>query len=66
MPTYIDDNFGTYKIESQDDVDFYHQVQAESRMKTCEGCGRRVRLRPDYAYCDSCATKREQGWDFDN
>ena len=62
--TYIDDNFGVYDIESPDDVEFYHQVQRESVWKTCEGCGRRVKLRPDYGYCNSCATKREQGMDI--
>lgn len=62
-PTYIDDNFGTYDIEDEDDVEFYHDVQRRSVEKTCEGCGRRVRLLPDYAYCDSCANKREHGWE---
>lgn len=63
-PTYYDDNFGHYEIDSDDDIDFYHQVQAESITKTCAGCGRRVKLRPDYAYCNSCADKRERGWDL--
>lgn len=63
--TYCDDNFGTYEIEDEGDVEFYNQVQAESVTKTCEGCGRKVKLRPDYAYCNSCATKREQGWDLE-
>lgn len=63
MPTYYDDNFGHYDIDSEDDVEFYHQVQKESTLKTCHGCGRRVRLRPDYAYCNSCADKRERGYD---
>lgn len=62
-PTYVDDNFGTYEINDDDDVAFYHQVQRESIDKTCDGCGRRVRLRPDYGYCNSCADKRERGWD---
>ncbi len=61
---YYDDNFGAYDIESSEDVEFYHQVQRESRPKKCQGCGRTVRLRQDYAYCNSCATKREQGCDL--
>ncbi len=63
-PTYYDDNFGHYEIEGPEDVEFYHQVQRESRMKKCQGCGRKVRLRPDYAYCNSCADRRERGGDF--
>lgn len=62
--TYIDDNFGEYEIESEEDVQFYKQVQKESIWKRCAGCNRRVKLRPDYAYCNSCATKREQGMDI--
>lgn len=63
-PTYYDDNFGHYDIDSDDDVEFYHQVQRESRLKTCAGCGCKVRLRPDYAYCNSCADKRERGMEY--
>lgn len=63
MP-YYDDNFGFYEIESQDDIDFYHRVQKESVTKKCLGCKRRVKLRPDYAYCNSCADKREKGYDI--
>ena len=61
---YVDDNFGVYDIESEEDVEFYHQVQKESRRKKCQGCGRMVKLRPDYAYCNSCANIRERGGDF--
>jgi rRNA maturation endonuclease Nob1 len=63
--TYVDDNFGTYEIESEEDIEFYHQVQKESVWKTCQGCGRRVKLRPDYGICNSCADKAERGWDLD-
>jgi hypothetical protein len=63
--TYYDDNFGHYDIDDEDDVAFYHQVQRESRLKTCQGCGQKVRLRPDYAYCNSCADKREMGMDLE-
>lgn len=63
--TYYDDNFGFW--DDMDDPDmgrFYQDVQRRSVEKTCDGCGRIVRILPDYAYCDSCATKREYGADF--
>ena len=65
MPSYYDDNFGHW-----DDMDepgnqaFYRYVQKSSVRKKCRGCGRMVKIMPQYAYCDSCATKREQGWDI--
>jgi hypothetical protein len=62
--SYYDENFGHWEIESEEDIEFYKQVQKESVVKKCAGCGRKVKLRPDYAYCNSCATKREQGWDL--
>lgn len=65
MPGYYDDNYGWYDIESEEDVEFYHRVQRESVWKKCEGCGRRVKIKPEYGYCNSCAEKREQGWDLD-
>ncbi len=61
-PIYIDDNFGVYEIESDEDVEFYHSVQKRSVLKKCDGCGRQVRLLPDYGYCDRCATLREGGF----
>ena len=64
MTAYYDDNFGFYEMDSDDDVEFYHQVQRESVKKKCDGCGRTVRLRPDYGYCNSCAEKRERGMDL--
>ena len=64
MTTYFDSNFGHWDIEDQDDIDFYHEVQRKSVLKRCMGCDRRVRLLPQYGYCDSCATKIEQGWDL--
>lgn len=64
MPTFYDDNFGAWEIEDEEDIEFYHRVQAESVEKICDGCGRTVKLRPDYGYCNSCATKIEQGWDL--
>ena len=64
MPTYYDDNFGQWNIESQEDVDFYHAVQRTSVWKKCQGCGRKVKLRPDYVICNSCADKAERGFDY--
>ena len=63
MPAYYDDNFGWYEIESEEDVQFYKQVQAESVWKRCQGCDRQVKLRPEYVYCNSCAEKIERGGD---
>lgn len=62
--TYIDDNFGVYDIDCEEDVEFYHRVQEESVEKICRGCERRVLLRPDYGYCSSCADRRERGEDL--
>jgi len=62
--TYVDDNFGTWDMEDEDDLDFYNQVQEESVEKRCEGCGRTVRLRPDYYICSSCADTLERGGDL--
>jgi len=64
MPTYYDDNFGHYNIESQDDVDFYFETQSKSVRKKCAGCGRMVKIKPEYAICNSCADKAEQGFDY--
>ena len=63
--TYYDDNFGHW--DDMDDIDvlnYYHYVQRVSVDKECEGCGRIVRLLPNYGYCDSCATARERGMDI--
>lgn len=59
---YYDDNFGHYNIESDEDVEFYHQMQRLSVEKLCKGCNRMVRIKRDYAYCNSCAEEREHGW----
>ena len=65
MPTYYDDNFGTWDdMDDPDMVEFYHSVQERSVETECYGCGYTFMLLPGYGYCDSCATKREQGWDF--
>ena len=63
--SYYDDNFGHWEdMDDPDNQDFYNEVQRRSKLKECAGCGRTVKILPDYAYCDSCATKREQGWDI--
>lgn len=65
MPGYYDDNYGWWDdMDDPDVVEFYHRVQEESIEKECQGCGRTVKIRPDYAYCNSCADKIEQGWDL--
>lgn len=64
MASYYDDNFGWWDIEDEDDVEAYHRMQKTNVEKKCAGCGRMVRIQPHYAYCDPCATKIEQGWDF--
>lgn len=65
FPLYHDDNFGAWdNMDDPDMVDFYFHVQRESIEKKCAGCGRIVKLRKDYDICNTCADKREQGWDI--
>ena len=64
MITYFDSNFGHWDIEDDDDLAHYHETQRTNVEKVCAGCERTVMLQPQYDVCDSCATKREQGWDF--
>ena len=66
MPrSYYDDNFGHWHDMDDEDVHAYYlDTQRRSVRKKCQGCGRSVRILPDYAYCNSCADKREQGWDM--
>jgi hypothetical protein len=61
---YYDDNFGHWEINDEDDLEHYRRTQATNVRKKCQGCGRMVSIQPQYGYCDSCATKREQGWDI--
>jgi hypothetical protein len=65
MSTYYDDNFGHWDMRDEDDVAHYRRVQATNVTKKCKGCGRKVRIQPNYAYCNSCADKRERGMDLD-
>lgn len=62
--SYYDDNYGFYQIEDQDDIDFYHQTQKDSVRKKCRDCGRMVKIRRDYAICNSCAERRERGGNY--
>jgi len=65
MSGYHDDNFGNWEnMDETDMVDFYHEVQRKSVEKKCVGCGRTVRIRPQYDVCSPCADKRERGADF--
>lgn len=64
MPGFYDDNFGHWDVDSQEDVEFYFQVQRTSVEKECLGCGRMVRIMPQYAYCDACASMIERGVDI--
>lgn len=62
MTAAYDDNFGWWEdMDDPDMEEFYHQVQQESVEKVCQDCGQRVRLRPDYVICNSCADARERG-----
>jgi rRNA maturation endonuclease Nob1 len=61
--SYYDDNYGFYDIRDQDDIDFYFETQKQSVKKKCAGCGRTVKIKPDYAYCNSCTDKLERGFD---
>lgn len=62
--TYYDDNYGVVDIEDEDDLAWIKSVNKQSRRKKCKGCGRMVKLLPQYDVCDSCADKRERGFDF--
>ena len=62
---YADDNFGVYDVEDEDDLAFYHEMQAESVWKRCSACRRRVKLRPSYGICNNCAEIMERGGDLD-
>lgn len=65
MSTYFDDNFGCWDdMDDPDMREFYEHVQRTNVEKVCVGCGRTVRIQPHYDVCDSCATKRERGWDI--
>lgn len=61
---YYDDNFGAWSdMDDPDMQEFYRQVQHESVYKKCASCGKRKKLRIQYAICNSCAERAERGWD---
>jgi hypothetical protein len=65
MTSYYDDNYGHWDMDDDPDmVEYYHQVQRESVWKECHGCGRRVKIKKEYGYCNSCADKIERGYDL--
>ena len=60
-----DDNFGHW--HGSDDAEtrhFYRRVQRTNVAKVCKGCGNKVRIQPQYAYCNSCADVIERGGEF--
>ena len=63
MNEYYDDNFGHWDdMDDPENQAFYRQVQRESVWKDCKHCGKRVKLRPQYGICDSCANAVESGF----
>ena len=56
---YHSDAFGRHEIESEEDIE-----AAQSIEKVCVVCDRLVMLPREYDVCDSCASKREKGWDI--
>ena len=64
MPTYYDDNFGTWDIHDEEDIAFYHKTQSASVWKECQECGERVKLRPNYGICNTCADAIEGGFAY--
>jgi hypothetical protein len=62
MGGFYDDNFGHWECMDDPDVqEFYRQTQRESVEKICVDCGRKVKIRPEYECCNSCADIRERG-----
>ena len=64
MAGYYDDNFGHWNIESEEDIEFYHEIQRESVEKICQQCGETVRLHRRYVICNDCADRNESGFAF--
>lgn len=59
---YYDDNYGVWDGMNDPDVkEHYNRVQKTNVWKTCEICGRRVKIQPHYALCNSCADLVERG-----
>jgi hypothetical protein len=66
MPrAYYDDNYGFWEdMDDPDTQSFYQETQRNSVRKKCQGCGRMVKIRRDYAICNSCAERLERGGDI--
>ena len=60
-----DDNYGHWDGGDDPEVrEFYERVQRTNVRKVCKGCGRTVRIQPQYAYCNGCADILERGGDL--
>jgi hypothetical protein len=66
MPrSFYDDNYGFWEdMDDPDNQAFYRETQKASVRKKCKGCGRMVKIRRDYAICNSCADRMERGGDL--
>lgn len=64
MASYYDDNFGHWEIESEEDIEFYHEVQRDSFRTTCRQCGGVFMLKRGYNLCNGCADRMESGWQY--
>jgi len=63
--SYSDDNFGNWEgMDDPDMVEFYHETQKRSVVKKCSRCGRKVKIMPQYAYCNTCTDAIERGVDY--
>lgn len=63
MATYYDDNFGHYNSDGYDPEElheFYNHMQRNSVWKICKQCGNRVKIKYDYAICNTCADNNER------
>ena len=60
MATYYDDNFGHYNIESEEDIEFYHEVQKDSFRTICRQCDGVFMLKRGYNLCNGCADANER------
>ena len=68
--SYYDDNYGEWDgmdssdPDFEDNIRFMQEVQRDSVWKRCKSCNRRVKLRRDYAICNSCAERQERGLEY--
>ena len=62
MTSHYDDNYGWYEgMDAPVMQSLARQVAKESVWKVCRQCKNRVKLRPDYDLCNSCAENMERG-----